>query len=855
MHLRRVPRFHNGVLAAALLVVCGNSFGQTAKETTQPAELWGDGGYFWGYTTSSALIDAKNNHSNDQFSKCLAYYAGAGVTSYSCSKDIYSGIRSLASFPNKINGNYTTFGINAQFYTEGHGPGSVTYTRDASDTYVAYRSLQCETRPGVGSISTTISSSESKLTCVKYTVPPAQCPAAGKTAGSGAPGGVGNPIQILDGTKTESHTDYVDPRGLLSVDRHFKGQFNGWVMPGDASAIDTYTSSQAPYAHYEARTGYGLNADGVYAHVETLTFPYTNSTNYGEFYAISPDGTAVPYVADASGAFAIGIDGSTVQKLSTVTAEGAIWRLRRATGIAEDFGSDGRLRRKQWPDGKYLIFAYGSQGIAGITDNWGRALTFTINAIGRVDTVTLPDGSVLSYQYSGPSPNFALTKVTYPDSSFKSFLYNESGFSSAPAITIALTGAVDENNVRTGTYKYDSSGKAYSTEAADGVNKYTMTYGGSYTYVTSPLNAEYLTYFTTVDGVMAVSSRNQPAGSGCSASSSALAYDTIGNVTSAIDFGNTRSCYAYDTNRNLETARVEGLSSSASCSSYTPANASLAAGSRKTSTTWHPDWRLATAVAEPGRITTSVYNGQPDPFAGGAQASCAPASALLPDGKPIAVLCRQVEQATTDANGSLGFSATLDSTVANREQKWTYNQWGQVLSHDGPRTDVADITTYSYYSDTSFTGVGAAAVGHTIGDLQSVTNAAGKVTQYTKYDKHGQLLESVDPNGVVSTNSYDLRQRLLSTSVGGQTTSYTYDLAGQLKRVTRPDASWIGFDYDPAHRQTAVYDNLGNRIEYTLDNAGNRTAESVKDTSGALRRQLARSIDALGRVQQVTGAQ
>ena len=142
----------------------------------------------------------------------------------------------------------------------------------------------------------------------------------------------------------------------------------------------------------------------------------------------------------------------------------------------------------------------------------------SVGQTGRVDTVTLPDGSVLSYQYSGPSPNFALTKVTYPDSSFKSFLYNESGFSSAPAITIALTGAVDENNVRTGTYKYDSSGKAYSTEAADGVNKYTMTYGGSYTYVTSPLNAEYLTYFTTVDGVMAVSSRNQPAGSGCSAS-------------------------------------------------------------------------------------------------------------------------------------------------------------------------------------------------------------------------------------------------------------------------------------------------------------------------------------------------
>lgn len=272
------------------------------------------------------------------------------------------------------------------------------------------------------------------------------------------------------------------------------------------------------------------------------------------------------------------------------------------------------------------------------------------------------------------------------------------------------------------------------------------------------------------------------------------------------------------------------------------------------STQWHPDWRLETKVAEPGRLTTTVYNGQPDPFNGNAVASCAPSTALLPDGKPIAVVCRRVEQATTDSNGALGFGAALQSGVASREDKWTYNEFGQVLTHDGPRTDVSDVTTYAYYSDTSFTGTGAAAVGHTKGDLQTVTNAAGKITQFTKYDKHGQLLESVDPNGVITSQSYDLRQRLLSTTVGGQTTSYSYDLAGQLLRVTYPDATYVGYEYDPAHRQTAVYDGLGNRIEYTLDNAGNRTAENVKDAGGTLRRQLARSIDALGRVQQTTGS-
>jgi len=50
-----------------------------------------------------------------------------------------------------------------------------------------------------------------------------------------------------------------------------------------------------------------------------------------------------------------------------------------------------------------------------------------------------------------------------------------------------------------------------------------------------------------------------------------------------------------------------------------------------------------------------------------------------------------------------------------------------------------------------------------------------------------------------------------------------------------------------------VYYNQGNRTEYVLDNAGNMTGESTKDHNGALKRQLSRSIDALGRVQQTTG--
>ena len=80
--------------------------------------------------------------------------------------------------------------------------------------------------------------------------------------------------------------------------------------------------------------------------------------------------------------------------------------------------------------------------------------------------------------------------------------------------------------------------------------------------------------------------------------------------------------------------------------------------------------------------------------------------------------------------------------------------------------------------------------------------------------------------------------------------------AGQLTWVTQPDdVSYMGYDYDDAYRLVAVFDNKNNRIEYTLDNAGNRVAESVKDPANVLARQLARVMDALGRVQQTMGRQ
>ena len=63
-----------------------------------------------------------------------------------------------------------------------------------------------------------------------------------------------------------------------------------------------------------------------------------------------------------------------------------------------------------------------------------------------------------------------------------------------------------------------------------------------------------------------------------------------------------------------------------------------------------------------------------------------------------------------------------------------------------------------------------------------------------------------------------------------------------------PDASYVQYSYDNAHRLWKINDGLGNRIEYTLDNMGNRVAEAAYDTGNTIVRAHTRVMDALNRL-------
>jgi len=462
------------------------------------------------------------------------------------------------------------------------------------------------------------------------------------------------------------------------------------------------------------------------------------------------------------------------------------------------------------------------------TNPLGHSLHFAYDISNRISIMTNPAGGAYTYAYSTEGNN-NLVSVTYPDGKVKTYHYENTSYPNA------LTGITDENGSRYMSYTYDANGRAIdeiSPTFGTNVNHYALSYTpGVSTTVTDPRGSIRTYNFTTILGVVKSTGQTQPAGAGCAASAAALTYDANGNVSSRTDFNGNKATYSYDLNRNLETLRTEGLTSAGAATAAT----------RTIATTWHSTWNLPLLVSE--------YN------------------AAAATGTPVKTTTTSYDDkgnvtSVTETDPVRNLSRTTTTT-------YTYSSAvpGLVLSKvvDGPRTDVNDITTYTYYPhDATCTASTAAPIVDPItgispvnlgcrGQLLSVQNPLGQTTSYDRYNHHGQVEQMTDANGLVTTSTYDLRQRLLSKTVGTELTSLTYDNVGQVTQLTMPDNSSLNYTYDAAHRLTEVQDSLGNKIVYTLDSEGNRITEDTKDPQGNLAKTLSRSYDALNRLKTLTG--
>jgi YD repeat-containing protein len=611
----------------------------------------------------------------------------------------------------------------------------------------------------------------------------------------------GNPVSYISGAKTQEETDYVGAgNGALEFRRYYNS-LGYYRTPGSLGG--------GPSGSDYWRHSYMRELIPVTGNPQLMAVLRRENGTLRHF--------------DGSGKEILNRTGAA-DRLQLIAGVG--YDLTLANYDVEHYSLSGRLTSITTRAGVTTALAYDTGGqLTTVTNSFGQALSFVYDIHGRLATLTLPDTtSAITYAYDDMDRPVS---VTFADSTVRQYHYEDSNDG------WLLSGITDESAIRYSTYTYDTAGRVAVSEHAGGAEQMTMYYGSADlnyvpTSATDALGMNHGAATTNVGGVFRVSSYYK-AQAGTGSKSQLLEYDTQGNVSQILEFpmdnsGNrTKSTYVYDPVRNLETSRTEGLTQLGT----TP-------DARTITTQWHPTFR------QPSQI--SVYAG--DTAAG---------------------VPKRVTSYTYDASGNTLTKTVTDTTVTpnvSRTWTYTYNSYGQVLTEDGPRTDVSDVTTYAYYSCTT---------GSQCGQLSTVTNAAGQVTSYNTYNPHEQVTQMTDPNGVVTTLAYDLRQRLtgrcvggtLPTCTGGEKSSYEYWPTGLVKKVVMPDTSFVSYSYDAAHRLTAVTDGLGNHINYTLDAMGNRTATvtttyvynidgNQTGVNAPLARNTVKDYDRLNRLKQVT---
>jgi RHS repeat-associated protein len=495
-------------------------------------------------------------------------------------------------------------------------------------------------------------------------------------------------------------------------------------------------------------------------------------------------------------------------KLVEVTA-GTIFEFTNGADRTDRFelaGSSFRLTQVRWRSGYQQDLTYDaiSGRLATVTDSFGRTLTFTWD-LDVLASIEAPGQYKISYTYdrvtAGPSGlsrgSELLTKVN------RQSLVNggaeEIGYLYESAThRHLLTGIIDGNGTRYATFEYDQYARGIATEHDGGAGRFEVAYDdvNNTRTVTNPLSKEAIYHFTRRQGTFKLDTVDGQASANCPAASSARTYDTNGFVSSRVDWKGNLTTYVRDA-RGLETSRTEAVGE--------PEERTITA-------TWHSTFRVPTQVVVPGMTVDLTYDTQG----------------------------RLIQRTETDTS-----SHSVPYSTNGQTRTWTYtwNGDGELTSTDGPRTDVSDITTYSYDG---------------AGNLVSIESALSHETEVTASNARNQPLSITDANGIVTDLAYDVHGRLVKRTVHlgsrDEAMEMAYDAAGQVISITSADGSRLEYEYDDAHRLTAIKNSLGERIDFTLNAMGNRTQTRIKSATGTILKTQSRVYDELGRLLQSIGA-
>ena len=494
--------------------------------------------------------------------------------------------------------------------------------------------------------------------------------------------------------------------------------------------------------------------------------------NYAVSLAIQPSGDAilhgdegqvVTYAKQPDASF-VGAPGA----LSTLTAISGGYKLLRTDQVAYTFDTNGVLQSELDRNGQGLSFSYdGSGRLATVTDASGHTITFGYSGSSTlVSSAGSTAQNTVAYGYTGGQ----LTSVTLPDPDgpgplaqpVTQYTYEGGG---------RLATIVDANNHTQVTNVYDpTSGRV--TQQTDANNKTTTFAWDPATQTATATDANNHVWKDVYQNNVLIKRID------ASAKTTVFEHDNSLDVSAVTSpDGSSKTSMTYDAAGNLLTAT---------------APASL--GNARKTFTYDAQNNVRTVTDARTKQTVYGYD------------TAGNLTSVTLDGQPVA-------GATYNAQGQM-----LTSTDGNgKTTTYTYDAGGNVASVTAPDPDGAGPleaakTTYTYD-----------AMGNVLTRVDPLGNclgctAANYTTSYT-YDAEGHLLTETDPLGNVTKHGYDLAGNETSVEdANHHVTSYEYDNANRLVRITGPDPDGAGAQSAPV--TTYSYDDVGNRLS-EVDPRGN----------------------------------
>ncbi|GAA2637445.1 hypothetical protein GCM10010425_45530 [Streptomyces spororaveus] len=499
------------------------------------------------------------------------------------------------------------------------------------------------------------------------------------------------------------------------------------------------------------------------------------------------------------------------------------------------YDAAGRMATRKSPASAGLTesWTYDAAGnIAGHTDSRGKATAYTYDAANRLASSTDPSGGKVVYAYTGTG---ALASLTSPRGKATAYAYDPAGNR-----TSVTTPAGEKT-----TFRYDAAGRVTAmTDPRGNVagadpDAFTTTYAydprGLLGSATDPLGRT-TTY--GYDDAGRLTSVKDPAGR-----TTAYAYDTAGRLTKSTSPAGKTATRTYDAHGNL-TSSTDALGNKTTytydksnrlLSAVSPrGNASGANAAAYTTSYGYDESGNRTTVTDPsGAVTTTAYD------------------AL---NRPVSVTDALGQITKTAYDGSDNVLSTTDPL--GKVTRHTYTDTGLAASSTDP---LGRVTSFDYDADGNQTSV-TTPLGHRststydadgrlatqveargnaagadpakftttyaydpAGNLTKVTNPLGKATG-TSYDAANQVVASTDELGRTTRTDYDELGRIAKvTGPDGAVTSYAYNAAGDLATRKDPNNHTTTYGYDDAGRQTSVTDPLGRKDTFGYDPDGNRT--------------------------------